>query len=53
MMPGLLGIVALVFLIRKNVDGMQNRCIQMALTSIFLRYTEALLQSSLTTIMAT
>ena len=37
MMPLLLSIVALVFLVYKSVAGIRNRCIQMALTSIFLR----------------
>jgi hypothetical protein len=40
MMPALLAIVGVVFFFRKSVDGIQNRCIQMALTSIFLRYAE-------------
>ena len=38
MMPALLAIVGVVFFFRKSVDGIQNRCIQMALTSIFLSY---------------
>jgi hypothetical protein len=38
MIPILLGAIIIVFVVRKNSDGIKNRCIKMALAAIFFSY---------------
>jgi hypothetical protein len=37
-MPVLIGSVVVVFMLRRGVEGIKNRCIKMALTAVFLVY---------------
>ena len=38
LMPVLIGSVVVVFMLRRGVEGIKNRCIKMALTAVFLVY---------------
>ena len=38
MIPVLVIVVAIVYAVRRNVDGIKDRCIKMMLTAVFLSY---------------